>query len=210
MAYFEKYLNYGFYPFYKEGVIEYPQKLINIINLTIETDIPSIKNIEQSYILKLKKLLYAIAVTAPVKPNINKLSQRIEVSRNTISIYLNYLHESGLLNLLNHQKEGFSTLSKPEKVYLNNPNLSYVLAKESTDKGNIRETFFFNQVSAKNNLTSSDSGDFLVNNTLTFEVGSKIKSRKQIINTNDSYIASDNIEFGFDNKIPLWLFGFTY
>ena len=210
LAYFDKYLAYGYYPFYKDGINEYSQKLINIINQTIESDIPTAKNVEQAYIIKLKKLLYAIAVSSPVQPNINKLSQRMEVSRNTISLYLTYLHESRLISLLHHQKEGFSTLAKPEKVYLNNTNLAYSLAKENSDRGNLRETFFYSQLAAKNDLTSSKSGDFMVNDRFTFEIGGKNKNRKQITNTPESFIASDDIEFGYENKIPLWLFGFVY
>lgn len=210
LAYFDKYLAYGYYPFYKEGINEYPQKLINVVNQTIETDIPSAKNVDQAYIIKLKKLLYAIAVSSPVQPNINKLSQRMEVSRNTISLYLTYLHESRLISLLHHEKEGFSTLAKPEKIYLNNTNISFTLAKENSDRGNLRETFFYSQLSVKNEITSSKTADFMINDRFTFEIGGKNKNKKQIANTPEAFIAADDIEFGYENKIPLWMFGFAY
>ena len=210
LAYFDKYLAYGYYPFYKEGINEYPQKLINVVNQTIETDIPSAKNVEQAYIIKLKKLLYAIAVSSPVQPNINKLSQRMEVSRNTISLYLTYLHESRLISLLHHEKEGFSTLAKPEKIYLNNTNISFTLAKENSDRGNLRETFFYSQLAVKNDITSSKTADFMLNDRFTFEIGGKNKNKKQIANTPEAFIAADDIEFGYENKIPLWMFGFAY
>ncbi|MCD4698696.1 MAG: hypothetical protein K8S16_20895 [Bacteroidales bacterium] len=59
-------------------------------------------------------------------------------------------------------------------------------------------------------ITSSKNADFFVNDKYTFEVGGKTKSSKQIAGTANAYIVKDDIEIGFDNKIPLWLFGFLY
>lgn len=83
----------------------------------------------------------------------------------------------------------------------------------------MREAFFVNQI--KNALAEenrfldesiyvSKQGDFLVDNTYTFEVGGKSKGFKQIKDLSNSYVASDEIDIGYKNKIPLWLFGFLY
>ena len=39
---------------------------------------------------------------------------------------------------------------------------------------------------------------------------SKRKSHKQITGIENSFVAADNIEYAWENKIPLWLFGFQY
>jgi predicted AAA+ superfamily ATPase len=151
-----------------------------------------------------------ISTSSPFKPNIQKLSEKIEISRNTLKIYLNYLEEARIINQLDASTKGVSALQKPEKIYLHDPNIIYVLASDNLEKGNVRETFFFNQVNVTNKITSSKNADFLVNDQYTFEVGGKTKSSKQISGIADAYIVKDDIEIGFDNKIPLWLFGFLY
>jgi len=60
------------------------------------------------------------------------------------------------------------------------------------------------------NILLSSYGDFKVLNTYTVEVGGKNKNFKQIENIKNSFVAADEIESGFGNKIPLWLFGFLY
>jgi len=207
---FSNYLQYGYYPFYKEGVAAYPLKLMNVINLTLESDLPLLKNIDPKYIPRLKKLLYLIAISAPMQPNISKLSQMIEISRNTVQIYLDYLCEARLINLSRSAKSGYAILAKPEKVYLHNTNLAYVISKDRPDQGNLRETFFFNQVGVNHEIHSPISGDFIVDDKYTFEIGGKSKKTKQLKGIEQSYVIADDIEFGYENKIPLWLFGFLY
>ena len=112
--------------------------------------------------------------------------------------------------LLQSGTYGISKMNKPEKIYLNNPNLVNTLADIPSNQGTIRETFFLNQLQVHHTVNSSDKGDFLVDNKYTFEIGGKNKTRKQIAGIENSWIVADNIEFAQQNKIPLWLFGFLY
>lgn len=210
LQYFQDYLKYGYYPYYLENRKSFHQKLEEAIQTVLDVDIPQFQEIQISHIKKLKKLLYVISTSSPFKPNIQKLSEKIEISRNTLKIYLNYLEEARIINQLDASTKGVSALQKPEKIYLHDPNIIYVLASDNLEKGNVRETFFFNQVNVTNKITSSKNADFLVNDQYTFEVGGKTKSSKQISGIADAYIVKDDIEIGFDNKIPLWLFGFLY
>jgi len=105
---------------------------------------------------------------------------------------------------------GINRLQKPEKIYLENTNLAYTLAENNTEIGNMRETFFINQLSYNHIVEFPNNGDFLVDKKFLFEIGGKSKSGKQIKEASNAYIAADNIEYGFDKKIPLWQFGMLY
>jgi len=70
--------------------------------------------------------------------------------------------------------------------------------------------FFLNQLQTLHKISYSEVGDFLVNQKFVFEIGGKNKTYKQIANIENSFIAADNIEIGYRNTIPLWLFGFLY
>ena len=157
-----------------------------------------------------KKLLYLLSQSVPFQPNVSQLSADLEVSRNTVMLYLNYLSESKLLNLLHSKSSSDAMLAKPEKVYLHHSNLLYAIGSNSVNKGNERETFFYNQVNNAYRVEYSATGDFLVDRKYIFEIGGKSKSKKQIKNIKNSYVAADMLEYGFENKIPLWLFGFLY
>ncbi|MES2592668.1 MAG: hypothetical protein V4608_12355 [Bacteroidota bacterium] len=124
--------------------------------------------------------------------------------------YLDYLQNAELIYLLKDKGKSYSMLTKPNKIYLNNSNLSFALAAENTDKGNLRETFFYNQLKQAHSVESSEKGDFLIDGKFTFEVGGKSKKFNQIKNVKNSYLAVDDMEMGLNNKIPLWLFGFLY
>ena len=208
LAYFEDYLKFGYYPFYLEGTDTYGQRLQNVTNLVMEVDLPQCMSIDLKYISRLKKLLYMIAVSAPMKPNISKLSAAIEVSRQTISQYLDYLKHAALVNLVRSAKRGHGLLTKPEKVLLHNTNLAYTIAEENWHTGTIRETFFVNQISQHHDILAPDRGDFLVDETWTIEVGGQNKDHRQIAGIDNAYIAADDIETGQDQRVPLWLFGF--
>ena len=210
LAYFDNYLKHGYYPFYLESTTTYHRKLLNTINLMLEVDLPYLRHVEVKYIHKLKKLLYMLSQSVPFQPNVSQLATDIEVSRNTVMLYLNYLEESKLLNLLRSKTSSDAQLAKPEKVYLHHPNLLHAIGSAALNKGNERETFFYNQVNNMCKVAYSPQGDFLVEGKFTFEVGGKTKSKKQIKAVKNSYIAADMLEYGFENKIPLWLFGFLY
>ncbi len=207
---FEKYLKTGIYPYYKENESLYIQKLQNTINLIIEIDINAVEDLQYDTLVKLKKLLITIASSAPFTPNITKLSEKVGVSRNMLVQSIKILERAGLVNELYKNTSGIGVLTKPEKLYLNNSNLMYALAQENTNIGNVRETFFVNQFKGLHEINLSTSADFIIDQTYTFEIGGKNKTKKQIDHLSNAYVAKDNIEIGFGNIVPVWLFGFMY
>jgi len=207
---FEKYLKIGAYPYYQENEDLYIQKLQNTINLIIEVDINAVEDLQYDTLVKLKKLLITVASSAPFTPNITKLSEKVGVSRNLLIQSIKILERAGLVNELYKDTSGIGVLTKPEKLYLNNSNLMYALAKENTNIGNVRETFFLNQFKGLHEINRSEIADFVIDKTYTFEIGGKNKTKKQISEVEDAYVAKDGIEIGYGNIIPVWLFGFMY
>lgn len=204
------YLKHGAYPFFVEGLKEYPQKLLATLNQILENDLTSIYRIDYNMIVKMKKLLFAISSSSPFKPNISKISQRIEVTRPTLLRFLSHLEKALVIYQLRIGNSGISLLAKPEKLYIHNTNLIKLLSPETANIGTLRETFFLNQISVDHEISYSKQSDFLVDNTFTFEVGGKNKPQKQIRTLKNAFIVKDNIEIGTLNTIPLWLFGFLY
>jgi len=205
-----KYLEYGYYPYYKENIATYPVQVEQSINKTLNEDLPAIENIEYITILKIKKLLGTIAEMVPFTPNITTLSAAIEISRHALVKYFYLLDKAGVIQCITEPKQTLQTLAKPQKVYLENTNIIHSLAFQNINTGNVRETFFANQLRAIHKVNTAKSGDFTIDGNIVFEVGGKNKSNSQIKNIENAYIAADNIETGFANKIPLWLFGFLY
>jgi len=210
LSYYKTYTKQGAYPFFTEGKTEYGQKLLATVNQILENDLTAVHKLDFSMIMKIKKLLFAISTSAPFKPNITKLSERVNVTRPTLLRFLNLLEKALLTYQLRSRNIGVSILSKPEKLYLHNTNLIYLLSDENQNIGNVRETFFLNQMSVDHAINYSDKSDFFVDNKYTFEIGGKGKGQKQIAGISDSFIVKDNIEIGALNVIPLWLFGFLY
>ena len=210
LKYFPEYLKNGYYPFYNELPSLYHSRINEVVNLIIEIEIPQLRGVETAYVYKIKQLLFVIAESAPFIPNITKLSERIGITRNSLLAYLNALHESRLTFSAQKSGNGINILQKPDKVYLENPNLMYALADKQADIGNVRETFFANQLRKTHEVHLSEESDFLIDKKYTFEIGGKEKGKKQIAGLEDAYIVSDDIEYGMGNKIPLWLFGFLY
>jgi len=207
---FKTYLEYGYYPYYKEGLSTYPFRIEQSINKTLKEDIPAIEDIEYATIIKIKKMLGIIGELVPFTPNISQLSGSIEISRNALVKYLYLLDKAGILMCINEPTPSLETLSKPQKVYLDNTNIINSLSFENKNIGNERETFFANQLRAKHKVNTAQNGDFTIDEKFIFEVGGKNKGNSQIKGIENAYIAADNIENGFANKIPLWLFGFLY
>jgi len=207
---FQQYLKEGFYPYYKEDNEMYADRLLHTVNVILETDLPAIENIEVQTIKKIKQLLYVIAQRVPFSPNIKELSEILEVSRKSLLTYLIYLEKAQLIGLLQQDVSGLKTFTKPEKIYLDNSNLAYALETEKPDLGNIRETFFFNQLNIVSKVISGGKPDFKIDNKYTIEVGGKNKGHEQIMGIENAHLALDNLEYGFMNKIPLWLFGMLY
>ena len=210
MPLFRKYLQSGYFPYYKEGGITYSRKLVNIVNAVLETDLPATENIEFASVQKLKRLLTIIAGLAPFAPNMSQLGAHVDILRNNLPRSLLLLERARMLGLLRPNGKNLSPLSKPAKIYLDNPNLAFALGNGNTNIGNLRETFFYNQLRIVSTVTDAQKGDFTVNGQFIFEVGGKSKTFAQIANIVYSYLAIDEVEIGIGNRIPLWMFGLLY
>lgn len=210
LKYFDDYLRHGYYPYYLEQPSLYYSRMNEVVNFIIDVEIPHLRNIEVAGVTKMRQLLYVIAESAPFTPNVSKLGERIGISRTSLLLYMKALEESGLLIGLKKDAKGISSLQKPDKLYLDNPNLMYAIAPHEVNIGNARETFFANQLKAAHHVNASPVSDFLIDNKYTFEIGGHAKGTRQIDGMDDAYIAADGIEVGYGRKIPLWLFGFLY
>lgn len=204
---FTHYLEKGYYPFAKED--DFDIRLRQIINQTLESDIPIYANMNVSTGRKLMQLLSIISQSVPFKPNMSKIAEMLGVSRNNIADYFLYIEEAGLIAQLRDNTGGIRGLGKVDKVYLDNTNLIFNLADNIQNKGNIRETFFLNQTRVKHKVTSSTTIDFSIDE-LNFEIGGRNKGQKQIQTVENGYVVKDDIENGYLNTIPLWHFGLMY
>jgi len=204
---FDDYLKRGYYPFSLEE--DFELKLQQIVNQTLETDIPMYAGMNVSTGRKLKQLLAIIAKSVPFKPNMTSVATAIESSRNNIADYCLFIEEAGLIAQLRDATGGIRGLGKVDKIYLDNTNLIYSLASTNSNSGNIRETFFLNQLRLKYDVIAWPVADFRIDD-YTFEVGGKNKGLKQIQGLDNAFIVKDNIEIGYLNTIPLWQFGLTY
>ena len=218
LVHFKEYLIDGCYPFMVEHEKSYTHHLIGIINQILEVDMPYVTNIKYAQIDKIKKLVYLLSTSVPVKPNISKLAISVDVSRPTLLEYLHYLEQGSLINAVNQKARGYGVISKPDKLFMYNTNLMHAIS-HNADKGTQREAFFVNQIKSADynkpklideRLLLANEGDFLIDGRYTIEVGGKGKSFNQVKELDNAYIAADDIEVGFGNKIPLWLFGFMY
>lgn len=206
---FQSYLKTGYFPFFLDAKSTYYQKLQETINLVIDTDIAPYEELQHSTTRTMKKLLFVLSESVPFTPNINKLSEKLETPRNTILRLLDFLHNAQILHLLKTSTKGVSYLQKPEKIYLHNTNFIYLFSPTQANVGNIRETFFFNQLSAVHQVTAPKFGDFMIDDAFVFEVGGANKTSEQIMGIPNAYLALD-IEGGNNNRVPLWLFGMMY
>lgn len=204
---FNDYIKRGYYPFGVEN--EMSMRLGQIIVQTLETDIPQYANLNVGTSRKLKRLLSIIAESVPFKPNFSKIAEIISVSRNSLDDYFSYMEKAGLIGQLRDETGGIRGLGKVDKVYLDNTNIIFNLVGDKLNVGNIRETFFFNQMRVENDVISSKNSDFVIDD-YTFEVGGKNKQQKQLEKDGKSFIVKDDIEFGYLNVIPLWAFGLNY
>ena len=209
LAYFNKYLREGYYPFYKSVRHGLANRLLATVNQVIENDYPQIDEVTVSTIRKTKKMLMVLAGCVPQLPNMSQLYHELETDRNHGLKMLWALERGGLLLLLGDKAKSINQLSRPDKIYINNPTLMYALTPHA-DIGNVREAFFMNQLSQAHELSYPKTGDFLVNGKYLFEIGGKGKSFTQIKDIPDSYLAVDDTEIGRGARIPLWLFGMLY
>lgn len=206
---FEKYLRYGYYPFYKREADGFGERLQNVVKAVLNEDIPAVEEVTYPTVQKIQRMLMILAERVPQTPKMSELYAVLETNREQGLRMLSLLERAGLLMLLGAPAKEFQHLTKPDKIYLNNANLMYALT-DRTDVGTMRETFFINQVKAVAEVSYPKRGDFLVNQKYLFEVGGKGKNFDQIKDVPNSFLAIDSVEIGHGNKIPLWMFGLLY
>jgi uncharacterized protein len=217
---FKDYLKHGYYPYFLSmpNEVLFFQTLQQNINVSIESDLLNIyPKLNGNSIRKIKMLLSVIIKSVPFEPKISTLKKAADIKDDrTLKDYLSKLDDAGLIKLLMQNSLSMKAFDKPEKIFLANPNLMYT---KEPNIGNLRETFFVNQLDNyyKNKQSLNDDGifaskqgDFYCEEKYTFEVGGKNKKFEQIKNISHSYVASDDLEVGIGNKIALWLFGFLY
>lgn len=208
--YFHDYLKFGYYPFFLESQSTYYQRLKQLVRLIVEIDMAEIKGFDIRQAKKILQLLYIISQQVPFSPNLSELARKTTIHRNSLNDYLYYLEEARLLYLLQPKNYSVASLQKPEKIYLNNPNLLYALSEEQPNAGTVREVFFYSQLAGIHTISQSKEADFLVDNKFTFEVGGKNKKSSQISGVGEAWLVKDDILRPTQNSIPIWLFGFLY
>ena len=208
---FKEYLEKGYYPFLLEGEGEYYTKIEQIVNYIIETELPQICRVDVANVRKLQALVALICNEVPFELNANKIAAALEIGRDTVVEYLKYLGDAKVLNLLYSDKKKIGKLTKPDKVYLENPNILYALAPAKLEIGTLRETFAINSLSESHIVEyGKTQGDFKIDNKYTFEIGGRGKDFTQIAGLKDSYIFADNWDIPEGSKLPLWMLGFLY
>lgn len=211
LPYFKEYLQYGYYPFYLKNQMDYYISIEQVTNFIIETELPQLCGVDVANVRKIKALLGILATSVPFEVDISKLSTTIGIHRNTVIEYLNNLNRAKLLQLLYADLLSLKKMQKPDKIYLDNPNLLYAIASRPVKIETARETFVVNQLSCDNVVEyGKKTGDFKVNGLYTLEVGGEGKTYDQIANVPDSYILADGIETPYRCKLPIWVVGFLY
>lgn len=206
---FEAYLAHGYYPFYRELLEDFPSRLRETVTVVIDSDLPAVENVTYETLQKVKKLLMIISEHVPFEPNMSELWRQLSTDNESGLKMLYALDKAQVLALLTAKTKNYKSITKPDKIFLGNPNLMHVLCPK-VDKGNERETFFISQLRVLHDVRYPKQGDFLIDDKHLFEVGGKGKTFEQIADVPDSYLAVDDTEVGSGCRIPLWLFGFLY
>lgn len=207
IALFKEYMREGYYPFFRQR--DSHTRLQQVVNQVLEVDIPKFAEMTLTTIEKLKRLMYVVAQSVPFKPNYSKLGRDLECHRTSVSDLMLLLEKSHLVQILRDDSFGVSSLGKVDKIYLGNTHLAYALNDSVPNVGNLRETVFLTSVKPKYDVMASSVADFKVGK-YTFEVGGRNKKQKQIQGVDDAFVVKDDIEYGYQNVIPLWAFGFLY
>ena len=209
LHHFEKYLESGYYPFYREEGDGFFDRLQQVINTVVTTEIPAVSRIEYDSVYKVRQLLAVLAEMKPYTLNISALCSTLQSSRNNVLKLLDLMDKAALVRRLYATEGGMNMLTKPEKILFYNTNLMYCLTPQ-VDAGTMRETYLASQLGVNHKLCMPNKGDLVVDGKWLFEVGGKGKSFSQIKDIEESFVVSDNMEIGHGNKIPLWLFGLLY
>ncbi len=210
---FNNYLTEGMYPFITEGKSTYLSKLLNVIEKVLYEDIAIAADMKQANIPVLKKILWLVASSVPFQVNIEKMSRELGISKQYVYEYIDHLDTAGLMNAVPYGGTGYRTVRKPAKILMANSNLLFAVNRAmqaEAERGSVRETFFVSQLAPLFKTTIADKGDFEIADQHVFEIGGAGKGHSQIKTIPNAFVAADAIEFGFANKIPLYLFGFLY
>lgn len=207
---FEEYLRVGYYPFYDGNEVEYYSRIENVVSFIIDQEMTQFCGVEPAYTRKLKAMMLYLADNIPYEVNIAKLSSYLEINKTTVLSYLASMQRAELLHLIYTDNKSVTKMQKPDKIYIQNPNMLCTLASQQ-NIGTLRECFVVNQLAHKHTVEyGKEQGDFKVDGKITFEVGGKDKSFEQIANLPDSYILADAMEHPIGKKLPLWLVGMLY
>ncbi|MBR4534173.1 MAG: AAA family ATPase [Bacteroidaceae bacterium] len=211
LQHFHEYLKFGYYPFYLTNPLDYYALIEQTVNYVVDVELPQQRKVSPVNCRKIKALLNVLSQLVPYDVDISKLSSSIGLQRNTVIEYLNHLKDAKLLHLLFSDLVSVKKMQKPDKIYLENPNLLYALATTPVKTGTVRECFVVNQLSLAHTVEyGKTQGDFRVDGKWTFEVGGESKSFDQIADIPNSFILADDIESPRSNKLPLWMIGFLY
>ena len=210
LQYFHQYLQEGYYPFFMQPHIDYLTQLQKVVNMILEIELPQLQKVDIANVRKLQSLLAIVSSGVPFVVDISKMAQASALNRNTIIAYLAHLEKAKLLHILYSDRHSLKRMQKPDKIYMENSNLLYALSLDDVSLGTARETFFCNQLAYQHEVEYAQKGDFVVDNKYTFEVGGKSKDGSQIAGMENAFIAADDVEYAFGNKLPLWLFGLLY
>ena len=209
LGHFENYLRHGYYPFYIEEGNGFDERLQRVINTVLTEDIPAVVSVEYETIYKLRQLLAIFSEQSPYTLNVSALARTLETSTSQVMKLFDLLNQAVIIRRLFSKERSMKMLQKPEKILFDNTNIMYALSPQA-DQGTMRETYFADMMSFGHSISMPQKGDLLVDKHILFEVGGRTKGYKQIANIPDSYVVADGIDIGFENKIPLWLFGMMY
>lgn len=208
---FKEYLMFGYYPFYIEGETDYYTKIEQVVNFVIEVELPQLRKVDVRNLRKIKALVSIIASEVPYEVDASKLARAIGAGRDTVIEYMNHLADAEIFNLLYSDSKSVGKLTRPDKIYLENPNLLYALSSGGVKTGTARETFVVSQLKNSHLIEyGKKEGDFKVDGKHTFEVGGRDKGFAQIAGLHDSYILADDLETPIGKKLPVWTVGFLY
>lgn len=209
---FERYLNYGYFPYYKEGVETFQPKLLNALNKVLYEDIPASFGLKSSSVPSLQKLVSLVSGEKPFLVDITRISSTVGISREYVSVYLDYLEKAEIFIGLKRVLHGHGSIRKPEKLYISSPSLYLAINKDFVNQENVgivREIFAISMLSNLYPTTFSETGDFMAEG-VTLEVGGKSKVNKLSNYKPGTLFFLDDIESGQDNVVPLYLLGFLY
>lgn len=211
LEFFKEYLSRGYYPFYFENPRTYYTSIENVVNYTVDFELPKIRRVDIGNTRKIKALLFVLANNIPFQVDISNLAGKIEIERNTVLSYLKHLEESKLIKLLYSDLVSVKKMQKPDKIFIDNPNLLVALSGKDWEIGTMREIFAVNQLSYAHKVEyGKEKGDFKIDGKYLFEIGGKDKSFQQIADISDSYVFADDIDMPTGAKLPLWMLGFLY